>query len=235
MIEFFYFLESPIPRKALIIGIVLVIVNQLCGCFAFINYAAEIFEKSGSSLHPSISAIIVAFIQLLGSVVSALITERMARKTLYVITCLGTIVGLLAFGLHGFLATLINVSQFNWIPIVSMSFVIFIASVGLMPLTFTILSEILPVKVKCKNVINNFLSCFSHFQIRSFGVSFCTALLWLIAFLLLIFFPTLVDAIGLFACMFSFCFITFVGMVYVIFVVPETKNRTIEEIEQLLS
>lgn len=134
-------------RKALIIGIVLVVVNQLCGCFAFINYTAEIFAQSGSSLSPSVSAIIVAFIQLFGSVVSTLITERLTRKTLYVLSCCGTIFGLFTFGMHGFLSTLTDVSQFNWIPIVSMSFVIFIASVGLMPLTFTILSEILPLKV----------------------------------------------------------------------------------------
>jgi MFS family permease len=146
-IKFLLFLESPASRRALIIGIVLVIVNQMCGCFAFINYTAEIFATSGSTLSPSTSAIVVAFIQLFGSFVSTLITERTTRKSLYVITCLGTIFGLLTFGLHGMLSTFIDTSQFNWIPIVSMSFVIFIASVGLMPLTFTILSEILPLKV----------------------------------------------------------------------------------------
>lgn len=144
----FFIIETPTSRKALIIGVVLVLVNQLCGCFAFINYTAEIFAQSGSSLDSNISAIIVAFIQLLGSIASTLITEKMSRKFLYVLSSLGTIVGLLAFGVHGMLSNLIDISQFNWIPVVSMSFVIFIASVGLMPLTFTILSEILPLKVK---------------------------------------------------------------------------------------
>jgi hypothetical protein len=131
----------------LFIGIVLVVVNQLCGGFAFINYAAEIFTESGSSLSPNMSAIIIACIQLAGSMVSVIITEQVTRKFLYVATCMGTILGLLAFGMHGMLKNFYDVSDFNWIPIVSMSFVIFIASVGLMPLTFTILSEILPLKV----------------------------------------------------------------------------------------
>lgn len=136
------------------------VVNQFCGGFAFINYTAEIFAESGSSLSASTSAIIIAIVQLLGSVLSTLITEKMTRKFLYITTCLGTIVGLLAFGVHGMLSTSMDMSQFSWIPIASMSFVIFIASLGLMPLTFTILSEILPLKVR-KFQISNF---FHHFN-----------------------------------------------------------------------
>lgn len=174
-------LESSASRKALFIGIVLVIVNQLCGGFAFISYTAEIFAESGSSLSSSTSAIIIAFIQLLGSVVSTLITEKMTRKFLYVSTCLGTIIGLLAFGVHGMLKNFLELSQFTWVPIVSMSFVIFIASVGLMPLTFTILSEILPLKVSAKNqhnwkLIQIWFSCrfealAFHFARHSCGLS----------------------------------------------------------------
>lgn len=47
-------------RKALIIGIVLAVLNQLCGCFAMLNYTSLIFEKSGSNLSPNFSAIIVS-------------------------------------------------------------------------------------------------------------------------------------------------------------------------------
>lgn len=123
------------------------VVNQLSGGFAFINYASEIFAESGSSLSPNTSAIIIACIQLAGSIVSTIITEQVTRKFLYVSTCLGAVLGLLAFGIHGMLRNFFDVTDFNWIPVVSMSFVIFIASVGLMPLTFTMLSEILPLKV----------------------------------------------------------------------------------------
>jgi hypothetical protein len=133
--------------KALIIGLVLVAVNQLCGCFAFINYTADIFSESGSSLSPNISAIIVAVIQVVGSTASAFAIGSMPRKLLYALTCFGTIVGLIAMGMHGYLKMYYDMENFNWIPIASLSFVIFIASVGLLPLTFVMLSEILPQKV----------------------------------------------------------------------------------------
>lgn len=123
------------------------IVNQLCGCFAFINYASDIFMRSGSTLSPSISSIIVALIQLAGSVVSVFVTEKVSRKLLYTITSLLTMLGLLTFGMHGFLREFFDMHEFNWIPIASMSLVIFAASIGILPLTFTMLSELLPVRV----------------------------------------------------------------------------------------
>lgn len=103
--------------------------------------------ESGSSLSPNQSAIIIAFIQLLGSIASILIVERIQRKLLYSLSCFGTVLGLICFGMHGLVMTLMEIENINWIPIASMSFVIFIASVGIMPLTFTILSEVLPLKV----------------------------------------------------------------------------------------
>ncbi|KAL7032244.1 hypothetical protein ACKWTF_007259 [Chironomus riparius] len=203
-------------QKALYFGIVLVLVNQLCGCFAFINYTSDIFLKSGSTLSPSLSAIIVAIIQLIGSGASVFLTEKISRKLLYSTSCCTTMLGLLAFGTHGLLKGFLDITQFDWIPIASMSLVIFAASLGILPLTFIMLSELLPLRI------------------RSFGVSFCTGILWFVAFLLLRFFPTAVEIFQLHGCMFIFCLITFMGMIFVIAFVPETKNKTAEEIEKQL-
>lgn len=131
----------------MIIGLILVSVNQLSGCFAFINYTAEIFRESGSSLSPNMSAIIVAIIQVAGSTISTFAVGKMSRKLLYVMTCFGVIVGLLAMGTHGYLKNYYDMTDFAWVPIASLSFVIFVASMGMLPLTFIILSEILPQKV----------------------------------------------------------------------------------------
>lgn len=141
------FSGSKSSKKALIICLVLVAANQLSGCFAFINYTAEIFMQSGSSLSPNSSAIIVAAIQVAGSTVSTFAIGSMSRKLLFTLTCFGTMGGLLAFGTHGYLKVYYDLTDFNWVPIASLSFVIFIASVGLLPLTFVMLSEILPQKV----------------------------------------------------------------------------------------
>lgn len=67
-------------RKAIMIGVVLVWLNQFCGCFAMLNYAAKIFEDSGSSLTPNMSAIFVGLIQLVGAYISTFLVDRAGRK-----------------------------------------------------------------------------------------------------------------------------------------------------------
>lgn len=123
--------------------------NQLTGVFALISYTSSIFEQSGSNLSPNASAIVIGAIQLLGSVFSMYAIDKTPRKVLYVLTCLGCILGLLGMGVHGLFSTLNFefMAKLNWVPIVSLSVVIFVASVGILPLTFIILSEILPQNV----------------------------------------------------------------------------------------
>lgn len=135
-------------KKALMIGLVLVTLNQLSGCFALIQYAAQVFADAGSEMDSKISSIIVGIIQLAGSYTSTLVMDRWRRKTLYIVTALGSCLGLTMMGVYAYLSVAkVDVSQLYWLPVASLSFVIFIASVGMLPLTFVILSEILPDKV----------------------------------------------------------------------------------------
>lgn len=50
-------LTTGLGRKALTIGIVLSVLNQFCGCFAMLNYTANIFEEAGSNMKPNVAAI----------------------------------------------------------------------------------------------------------------------------------------------------------------------------------
>lgn len=67
-------------RKAMIIGIVLSILNQCCGCFAMLQYTANIFEEAGSSMSANDSTICVGVIQLIGSYVATNLVDRAGRK-----------------------------------------------------------------------------------------------------------------------------------------------------------
>lgn len=146
--KFWSILNSMAERRAILIGVVLVLVNQLCGAFVLISYTSAVFEESGSTLSPNASSIVIALIQLIGSYVSTLAIDRIPRKILYSLSAMGTIVGLLMFGVHGFLSSFgFSLSIFSGVPIVSLSLIIFIASVGIIPLTFIILSEVLPQEV----------------------------------------------------------------------------------------
>lgn len=67
-------------RKAMLIGMFLIFINQFSGTLAIITYTADIFKSSGSNLSPNESSIIVAFIQLVGVYVSSVCVDRFGRK-----------------------------------------------------------------------------------------------------------------------------------------------------------
>lgn len=75
--------DTPVARKAFLISIVLMALNQFCGCFAMLHYTASIFKESGSNLSPNMSAIVVGVIQLAGAYCSTFLVEKAGRKVNY--------------------------------------------------------------------------------------------------------------------------------------------------------
>lgn len=75
-----YILDTNVARKSFLISIVLMALNQFCGCFAMLNYTASIFKESGSNLSPNMSAIVIGVIQLVGAYCSTFLVEKAGRK-----------------------------------------------------------------------------------------------------------------------------------------------------------
>lgn len=137
--------------KAILIGFSLTGINLFSGTFAMINYTANIFKESGSTLDPHISSIIVAVIQILGVYGSTLLVDRVGRKTLLIFSTSGAFVGLMSLGTYAYLNEHgYDLTTYNWIPLLSFSTFIFISCFGILPLPFIVLTEILPAEVILK-------------------------------------------------------------------------------------
>lgn len=105
-----------------------------------------------------------------------------------------------------------ELEAFNWIPIVSLSFVIFIASWAVSSLPFAVCTEIMPEKLK------------------EFGFTYCNLLMSICAFIAIKFFPLLIQSLGLHGCMFLFAGITLSSAVYIFLCMPETRGKSYEQI-----
>lgn len=218
-------------RKAMIIGIALAALNQLSGCFAMISYTASIFEAAESAMDPNTSAIIIGVIQLLGSFASIYFIDRAGRKVclfidakkleflfqMYVDCCLilaplhcvnnRHAFGFILLGAYmAFKELNYNLEAVNWIPIVAFSIIIFLGTMGITTLPYTLIGEVMPQNLK------------------DFGVSFCMTLLSLCSFITLKFLPLLIDSLGLHGSMFLFSSICAAGALFIILYVPETKG-----------
>lgn len=228
-------------RKAFLISLTIFTMNECSGCFILISYTARIFAEAGSSLSPEWSAIIVAAIQLAGTYVSTILIDRVGRKPLLIFSSLGSGISLVGLGMYMYLNQLgWNLEAISWMPVITFSSLVFIASCGIIPISFVIMTEIMPSKVKKQShyfCIFDRFNCAKLFhvsQIRSVATSICLGYSWLLAFVLLKYFPIVSDAIGLHICIAFFAFSSFCGLLFVIFGMPETKGKSFEEIQQKL-
>lgn len=76
----YVYLFSHLVSRPFSIGVILMILHEFCGCFTMTSYAGIIFSRSGSTLSPSISAIIIGTIQFFGAYISTILVDRLGRK-----------------------------------------------------------------------------------------------------------------------------------------------------------
>lgn len=135
--------------QGLLNGITLASLVHLSASLVIVTYSVIIFKEVGAvAIDPYISSIIIAVMQLLGTLCTTHLSDSLGRKILLITSLLGSAFGLLAFALYSyFMQYGYDLSAFTWIPVISLSFVIFIASAGIVPLVFLCTVENLPTKV----------------------------------------------------------------------------------------
>ncbi|XP_058122074.1 facilitated trehalose transporter Tret1-like [Anopheles ziemanni] len=207
-------------KRAFLISLTLMALNQFCGCFYMMNYAESVFAESSSSslsLSANRSVIVVGLIQLCGCYSCTLLVDRMGRKILLVISALGTALGHSVFAAYCFGQYAgYDLTMLSWLPLVCFSVVIFIGSLGLGTLPFVVLAEIMPLKIK------------------GFATTFCMVINWAVAFVALKYFSLVAIVIGMYGLLLFFAFCSTAGAIFVMFVMPETKGKDFQEIQKLM-
>lgn len=131
----------------------LLLFNQLSGSFAISCYAETIFKSTGSTFDPQISSIVMAAVQVVGTYTASLLIDNVGRKVLLLVSLSGCIITHAITGSYSYLAKHeYDVHDFNWVPMVSISAFVFIGSIGLMPVPYVMLSEVLPQRVSYFNI-----------------------------------------------------------------------------------
>ncbi|XP_043474785.1 facilitated trehalose transporter Tret1-like [Leptopilina heterotoma] len=199
--------------KGLIIAFILLGGQQMCGMFVMLSYATKIFEMSGSSISPDISTIIIGIMQLIGSYISTFLIERAGRKLLTIISCglMCTCHVVLGIFCH-FQARDYDLTSIGWIPVIALSTFVLAHCLGLGPVPFIVVSEIFKPDV------------------ASLASSISLSSLWILLFLIVKFFASLMALIGIANCFFLLAVFCACTLFLTVVMVPETKGRTIESI-----
>lgn len=140
--------------RAMLISPFLMGVSQLSGGFAITTYSVIIFKKTGSTIDPNMSAIVMAVIQVCGTYTAANLMDRVGRKILLLISTGGGIVALITTGIYAFLFHEgYDVSAFSILPLISISFFVFICAIGILPVPYVMVAEVLPPKVNGYSIV----------------------------------------------------------------------------------
>lgn len=133
-------LRTKIAQRAILIGIVLMVLNQLSGVVAMMSYSAKIFEAANSALPPNLSIIVIGVVQLISNIITLNLVDRAGRRLMISISAVGIALGQTVLGVYMMLkAQGVDVSAFTWIPLGSFSFVLFLSQFGVLSLPFVVL------------------------------------------------------------------------------------------------
>ena len=195
--------------KAIFVGIVLCIFSQVQGINAIMYYAPEIFKSIGSGTESAFQqTVIIGIINTLFTFVAINWVDKWGRKTLLLWGGLGMALSLLMVGT----AFYMNWKGYGLLIFILLYIASFAASYG--PVTWVIVSEIFPIKM------------------RGVAMSVATFVLWLAVYLVTQMFPILLENAGPASTFWIFSFMAFMALIFVWTKVPETKEKTLEEIEK---
>ncbi|XP_012255571.1 facilitated trehalose transporter Tret1-like [Athalia rosae] len=210
-------IRSKAAQKGIVIAYGLMIFQQLSGINAIVFYTGTVFGKTGS-ISPEISTIIVGALQVPAVFISTLLVDRAGRKILLLISIISMSIGTFAVGIYFYLEHIkADVSQIWWLPLIAVSFYIFMISIGIGPIPWMMVGEI-----------------FSP-QIKGIAGSSAGFLNWMMAFIVTRFYNDLLAIFGQHTMFWIFSVICAMGAVFVVFIVPETKGKSLEQIQIELS
>lgn len=195
-------------RRALMIGIALAVFGQFSGINAIMYFAPEIFKTAGEGTDAAFrQTVTVGVVNVLFTFVAIWLVDRAGRKPLLIVGTLLQAVSLAWIGLlfaRGVSGTALLVGILGFVAA-------FAVAMG--PIPWIVNSEIFPTKLRG----------------RAMSVAiFC---LWLADWIVTQTFPTLLERIGAAWTFWVYAACSLVSTVFVVLLVPETKGRTLEEIE----
>lgn len=204
-------LFRPAMYKVLTIGIVMAVLQQWCGINVIFNYAQEIFMAAGYGVSDVLMNIVVTGItNVIFTILAMFVVDRWGRKAL-------TLIG--SFGLAIIYAFMGAAYYFNITGMVLLIIVVMAIACYAMTLAtamWVIISEIFPNRV------------------RGVAMSVCTFSMWAACFILTYSFPMLNSSLGAAGTFWLYGVICLAGGVFVVFYLPETKGKSLEELEKEL-
>lgn len=205
-------LKAPGLGGVLLVGIVLAVFQQWCGLNVVFNYAHEVFSAAGYAVSDILMNIVVTGVtNVVFTFVAIRTVDRWGRRALMLFGSASLAVIYAVLGACYWA----GVSGVFMLALVVLAIACY--AMSLAPVTWVVLSEIFPARV------------------RGVAMAVSTFFLWAASFVLTYTFPSLNEAVGAAGAFWLYGAICVAGFLFILRRLPETKGKTLEQLEQELT
>jgi len=203
-------LFKPSARKVMIVGFLLAVFVQISGINTIVDYAPKILLAAGVEINNALlQTSLVGLINFIFTFVAILFIDKTGRRSLYLIGSTGMVITLIMLAISFYLKM-----EGIFTLICILLFIAFFAScIG--PVFWTLVSEIFPNRIRGK------------------ALAFASFTQWIFNFLVVLLFPHFLASVGGAKTFLFLALMSLFQLLFTYFYVPETKGKSLEEIEQL--
>ncbi|XP_021940754.1 facilitated trehalose transporter Tret1-2 homolog isoform X2 [Zootermopsis nevadensis] len=189
--------------KPFFVMIVFFLVMQCSGVNAVSFYTVSILDGVGSGMDSYVATNVIGLVRVVVSAVGCILTRRFGRRPLAVISCLGAGASLLGLGAAGP----------GWVPLLLLMVYIFFMGIGLVPLPWVMVGEVFPAAA------------------RGLGSGCSSCFCFVVFFAVVKTLPALAATVGIHGAFYAYGAVALGGAVFLYAFLPETRNRTLQDIE----
>ncbi len=211
-IESFRILLKKPLRPVLMIGIILAVFQQWSGINVIFFYAPDIFAATGKGVESQLGqTVLIGVVNVTFTILAMFLVDKIGRKLLLLIGSLGMAGCYIAIGALFYFD---NLKGIGFIIIILLTIAFYASSLA--PVTWVIISEIFPNRI------------------RGMAMAVATLFLWLACYLLTLSFPIMMETLQGSTTFWIYAAICILGFIFVLKKVPETKQKSLEELESTI-
>ncbi|KAF7995623.1 hypothetical protein HCN44_006730 [Aphidius gifuensis] len=192
--------------------------QQFSGIFVIVYYAVDITTEAGMEINPFIGAILIGFTRLIGAILVSCASKKWGRRVPSIVSGTGMTIFMGILALYLFSKNQgCKINDQGVIPAICIMSYIFMSTIGFLCLPFAMVGEIYPAKVK--DVLSGLTTCIAY----------------IFSFISVKTYPGMINIMGKHGVFCFYALMSLLGTIFVILFLPETKGKTLNDIDQLFS
>ncbi|XP_069952288.1 facilitated trehalose transporter Tret1 [Cherax quadricarinatus] len=208
--------RKPQNWKPVLIVFLVFMCGQFSGFAVVTAYTVDIFNEANTNIDSNTATVIVGLVRFISTLVSAVLLDRLGRKPLLIVSSVGSCVGMVSIGVFFYLKQDGFTNSIGWLPLASLLIYVFFNELGYGPIPWLLSGELIPLAV------------------RTIGNGVAVTAYSLFAFVIGLTFPLLMENISTYIVFWLYGLFSLSGVALGIFL-PETRGRTLEEIEKFFA